>query len=240
MPRYDRLALVFDTPESVLGVAALHLIQHGLDPLYARDLDALAALAQKHADRVAALVVPGTLPLDRLDATLDRVGAALPSGGASVVVVAPARERPYLAALRERGIRWAVFAPYRPGELRFAVGAALATGDALEPRHGLRVPVRLPVTVRQAGATHRGETTNLSVGGAFVALTGAPDPGVGLSLEFPIGERLLQVEARVAHRTAEARCDAPSGMGVAFVGLSGLEAHLLEGFVRECVDSFRL
>ncbi len=240
MPRYDRLALVFDTAESVLGVAALHLIQHGLDPLYARDLDALAALAREHGERVAALVVPGALALERLDAVLDRVGRRLPSGVASVVVVAPPRERRYLAALRERGLRWAVFAPYRPGELRFAVGAALATGDAFEPRRGLRVPIRLPVAVRHARARRSGEITNLSLGGAFVALPDAPEPGAALSLEFPIGERLLDVEAKVVHRRAEARRDAPPGMGVAFSGLSELEAHLLEGFVRECVDSFRL
>jgi hypothetical protein len=29
-------------------------------------------------------------------------------------------------------------------------------------------------------------------------------------------------------------------MGVVFAGLSPVEAHLIEGFVRECVDSFRL
>jgi len=40
----------------------------------------------------------------------------------------------------------------------------------------------------------------------------------------------------VAHRAA----GAGPGMGVSFSGPSPLEAHLLEGFVRERVDSFRL
>jgi hypothetical protein len=241
--RYERLALVFDTAESVLGVAALHLIQHGLDPLYARQLDDLTLLARERRDRIAALVVPGALALDAIDAVLVRVGRDLPSGNASVVVVAPPRERAHLAALRERGVRWAVFAPYEPCELRFAVAAALATGDALEPRRGLRVPIRLPVAVRHARATREGEIRNLSVGGAFVALPEPPEVGAALSLEFPVGERLLHLQAVVAHR-AEAvragRAEGGAGVGVAFSSPSPLEAHLVEGFVRERVDSFRL
>ena len=42
-------------------------IQHGLDPLYARDLDELPRLAPERKERVAALVVPGALALDGLD-----------------------------------------------------------------------------------------------------------------------------------------------------------------------------
>ena len=240
MQRYERLALVFDTAESVLGVAALHLIQHGLDPLYARDLDELLRLAPERKERVAALVVPGALALDGLDAVLAHAGRELPSGSASVVVVAPPRERAQLAALRDRGVRWAVFAPYEPCELRFAVAAALATGDALEPRRGLRVPIRVPASVRHARATRPGEITNLSVGGAFVALPDPPELGAALSLELPIGERLLHLQAVVAHRAAGAGPGRVSGVGVAFSGPSPLEAHLLEGFVRERVDSFRL
>lgn len=243
MVRYDRLALVFDTAESVLGAAALHLIEHGLDPLYADDLDELMLLARERRDSIAALVVPGALGLDGLDTVLARVGRGLPSGVASVVVVAPPRARSHVRALRDRGIRWVLFAPYDASELRFAVAAALATGDALETRRGLRVPIRLPVSVRHGRATREGEITNLSVGGAFVALPDPPELGAALSLEFPIGERLLRLQATVAQRVAEARpgqAEGRPGMGVAFSGLSELEARLVEGFVRERVDSFRL
>lgn len=243
MRRYDRLALVFDTADSRLGVAALHLIQRGIDPLYSRNLDELAAMAHEHAGRAAALVVPGALALDELDAVLARLAAALPSGAASVVAVAPPLERVHLAALRERGLGWAVFAPAEPGELCFAVAAALATGDALEPRGGLRVPVRLPAAVRHAGGTRSGEIANLSVGGAFVALPDPPAAGTGLALEFPIGERLLAVGAVVVRCAGEApagRAEQGPGIGVAFTGLGPLESRLVEGFVRERVDSFRL
>ena len=40
---------------------------------------------------------------------------------------------------------WAVWEPYDADELRFAITATLASEDALEPRRGLRVPIRLPM-----------------------------------------------------------------------------------------------
>jgi hypothetical protein len=240
--RYDRRALVFDGADSALGAVALGLVALGLDPLYANDEDELVLLAHEQKGRIAALVVPGVLPLERLDAVTQRVGALLPGGKGAVVVVAPPRERALLGALRKRGIRWVVFAPYDASELRFAVVAALGSGDAREPRSGLRVPIRLPPRVCHAGSAHSGEIANLSVGGAFVALAEPPEPGAALSLEFPLGERMLSVQAVVAHRMDGARPGpggAP-GMGVAFSGLAPLEARLVEGFVRERIESFRL
>jgi hypothetical protein len=240
--RYDRSTLILDGADSTLGADALDLVAQGLAPLYAADEDELVLLAHEHVDRVAALVVPGTLQLERLDAVTKRVGSLLPAGNAAVVVVAPPRQRALLGALRERGIRWVVFAPYDASELRFAVVAALASGDALEPRSGLRVPIRLPASVRHAGSVHSGEIANLSVGGAYLTLAEPPEPGTALSLAFPLGERMLAAEAVVAHRNDGARPGPGGGpgMGVAFRGLAALEARLVEGFVRERVDSFRL
>ena len=242
MQRYDRRALVFESADSGLGAVALGLVALGLDPLYANDEDELALLAREHGDRIAALVVPGALPLERLDAVTQRVRGWLPGGTAAVVVVAPPRQRAVLGALRERGIRWVVFAPYDASELRFAVAAALGSGDALEPRSGLRVPIHLPASVCHAERTRSGEITNLSVGGAFVALAEPPEPGAVLRLEFPIGERMLSVRAVVAHRSGGARPspNGAPGMGVAFSGLAPLEARLIEDFVRERTESFRI
>jgi PilZ domain len=240
--RYDRSTLVFDGADSALGGATLELVSLGLDPLYANDEAELVLLAREHRDRIAALVVPGTLPLERLDAIRERVTPLLPGGNAAIVVVAPPRQRAVLAALRGRGIRWVVFAPYEASELRFAVAAALATGDVLEPRSGLRVPIRLPVSVCHAGSTRTGEITNLSVGGAYVALAQPPGLGARVSLGFPIGERMLSVSASVAHRGDGPRpgSSGDPGMGVAFSAVGLLEAQLIEGFVRERIESFRL
>jgi hypothetical protein len=104
------------------------------------------------------------------------------------------------------------------------------------------VPIRLPASVCHAGCARSGEITNLSVGGAYLTLAEPPEPGAALSLEFPLGERMLSVQAVVAHRRdgAGAGPDAGPGVGVAFSGLAPLEARLVEGFVRERIDSFRL
>ena len=243
MERYERLALVFDSADSELGMAAVRLVQHGLDPLYARDEGELVLLAREHHNRVAALVLPGNLSLELVDALLKRVARGLPGGVSSVVLVAPPRRGARLLQLRDRGIRWVVFAPYDASELRFAVSAALATGDALEPRRGLRVPIRLPVSVRHSRATRSGFITNLSIDGAYVALPDPPEVTAALSLEFPIGERLLRVQATVVHRMegeAPGQAEGQPGFGVEFTGLSALETHLVEGFIRERIDSFRL
>lgn len=243
MQRYDRRALVLDTADSRLGTASLALVSQGIDPLYASEADEAVLLACEHRERIAALVVPGTLPLSDLDAALERLTSRLVIGPESVLIVAPPRQRAHLGALRERGVRWVLWEPYDAGELRFVVAAALASGDALEPRRGLRVPIRLPVSLRHERTTREAEIRNLSLGGAFVALAAPPELGASLLLEFPLGERLLRTSAQVAHRQdapGASRAEAEPGMGVAFAPLAPVEARLLEGFVRERVDSFRI
>lgn len=240
MPPADRLTLILDAGEAALGAAALDLVARGLDPLYASDEDELALLAREHAERVAALVLPGALALERIDAVWSRVGARLPGGAASVVIVAPPRERARLGGLRSRGFRWVVFAPYDGAELHFAVSAALSSGDALEPRSGLRVPIHLPARVRWGGREVEGEVQNLSLGGVFAALPEPPPLGESLALAFPIGERLVHADAVVRHRRETAAPGRPLGVGASFSKLGTDEARLLDGFVRERVASFRL
>ena len=243
MQRYDRRVLVLDTPDSALGAASLTLVSQGIDPLYACDADEAVLLACEHRESIAALVVPGVLALAELDAALERLTARLVIGPESVLVVAPPRQRAHLGALRDRGLRWVLWEPFDAAELRFVAAAALASGDALEPRRGLRVPIRLPVSLRHERATQEAEIRNLSVGGAWVALPTPPEVGASLLLEFPIGERLLRTSGQVAHRRVAnggSRGDAGPGMGVAFAPLPEVEARLLEGFVRERVESFRI
>ena len=230
----------------MLGVGgARHLVQHGLDPLYARDEDELALLAREHGERIAALVVPGALPLERLDAVLEARRGRLPSRnrGRGRRRAAPRSARSWVRCAIAASAGWCS-RPTTPSELRFAVAAALASGDALEPRRGLRVPIRLPASVRHARAhAHRRDREPLGGRRLRRAAPSRPSSGAALSLEFPIGERLLRVQAVVAHRS-RGRAPGPGGgrpaWGWPSAGLSPLEARLVEGFVRERVDSFRL
>lgn len=247
--RYDRFALIVDPEGAGLGVEALGLIERGIDPLYAKDLEEVTLLARQEEERVGALVVPGTLPLASLDAMLDCVAPQLWAGAAAVVVVAPPRERAQLRALRDRGIHWVVYAPYDAAELRFAVAAALATEDDLDPRGGLRVPIRIEARLETCSAAVAAEpdrdafVRNLSIGGAYLALADPPEVGEHLSVSFHLGERPLRVAARAVHRLAEplpGRAEREPGIGVAFGPLEPEDQRHLAEFIRERVGSFRL
>jgi hypothetical protein len=231
--RYDRRALVLGSPASALecGFEA-----PGIEPLFAKDADDAVLLTGEHGAQIAALVIPGTLPLEELDRMLERLTPRLEIGREAVLVVAPPRVRAHLAGLRERGVCWALWEPFDADELHFAVTATLATEDALEPRRGLRVPIRLPIQIRFECQEREGEIVNLAMGGAYVALPDPPEAGASLVVQFPIGERMLETQARVAH----CRARGGAGMGLAFGGLAATDERLLDGFVRERVNSFRL
>ncbi len=243
MSRYERFAVIFDPEGTGLGVEALGLIERGIDPLYAKDLDEALALADQEEERVGAFVLPGTLPTAMLEDALERATPLLWAGAAAILVVAPPRDRALLRALRDRGIRWVLFAPYEPAELRFAVAAALCSEDDLDPRGGLRVPIRLDATVATASERHQGTIRNLSLGGAYVALSEPPPEGTQLVLETSLGEHPVHLAACVRHSLlapAAGRAETEPGIGIQYQLPAESELRLLEDFLRERVHSFRL
>jgi hypothetical protein len=242
MSRYERFALILDPTGGNLGVEALGLIERGVDPLYAKTVDEAVLLAEDD-DRVGALVMPGSLPLETLDETLERVAPLLWAGVGAVLLVAPPRERALMRALRDRGLCWLLHEPYEVAELRFAVTAALATEDDLDPRSGLRVPIRLAGRVHTAGAAREAWLRNVSLGGAYLALADPPAVGDNVEIEVTFGERPLHAAGRVAHRLAAplpGRAEREPGFGMAFQPLAEPERRLLDEFIRERVNSFRL
>jgi len=245
MSRYERFALILDPTGGHLGVEALGLIERGIDPLYAKTLDEAVLLAQDD-ERVGALVVPGALPLEALDETLARLAPQLWAGAGAVLIVAPPRERARMRALRDRGIRWILYDPYDVTELRFAVAAALATEDDLDPRSGLRVPIRLAASVASVpagGAPREAWLRNLSVGGAYLALPDPPEVGDTVAVDVSFGDQPFHAVGRVAHRLAAplpGRAEREPGVGIAFQPLGDAERRLLADFIRERVNSFRL
>lgn len=243
MSRYERFAVILDPEGTGLGVEALGLIDRGIDPLYAKDLDEALQLADQEEDRVGAFVLSGTLPPELREDALDRATPLLWAGAAAILVVAPPRDRKLLRGLRDRGIRWVLFAPYEPAELRFAVAAALSSEDDLDPRTGLRVPIRLDVTIETAGDRRPGQIRNLSIGGAYVALPDPPAVGTEVSLALSLGDRPLKLRACVRHRLAVAvpgRAENEPGIGIQYPLPEAAESRALEDFLRERIDSFRL
>lgn len=243
MSRYERFAVIFDPEGTGLGVEALGLIERGIDPLYAKDLDEALALADQEEERVGAFVLPGSLPAELREDALDRATPLLWAGAAAILVVAPPRDRALLRSLRDRGIRWVLYAPYEPAELRFAVAAALCSEDDLDPRSGLRVPIRLAATLATGSAPRDGQIRNLSLGGAYVSLPDPPAVGTELVLDMSLGERPVRLAACVRHRLGEAvpgRAERVPGVGLQYQLPAAADLRSIEEFLRERVNSFRL
>jgi hypothetical protein len=243
MSRYERFAVIFDPEGTGLGVEALGLIERGIDPLYAKDLDEALQLAEQEEERVGAFVLPGTLPAPLLDSALERATPLLWAGAAAILLVAPPRDRALLRGLRDRGIRWVLFAPYEPAELRFAVAAALCSEDDLDPRGGLRVPIRLDARITTEKGRCLGQIRNLSLGGAYVAMPDPPPVDARITLEVSLGERPVQLAARVCHSLSVAlsgRAEREPGIGIRYQLPAESELRAIHDFLRERIDSFRL
>jgi hypothetical protein len=242
--RYERYALIFDPDRSSqLGAEALGLVERGIDPLFAGDLDEAHLLALEGTGRVGALIIPGTLPIALIDAVLDRIGPQLWAGAHAVVLVGPPDDREVLRALRDRGLSWVLREPYDAAEFRFVVAGALATEDKLDPRGGLRVPISLPVSVGFDGVTQQGVVRNLSIGGAYVALPEPPAPGTALELSLQLGDRGFATGAAAVYRQAVdagGRAVREAGMGVAFRPLDDDDRSALAAFITDRIGCFRL
>jgi hypothetical protein len=240
--RYERFALLFDPGRARLGPEALGLVERGIDPLFAADLDEAHLLALQEDGRVGALVVPGALPLATIDALLDRIAPALWAGVAGIVLVGVPDERALLRALADRGLRWALREPYDAAEFRFVVSAALSADDKLDPRSGLRVPISMRVEVTHDGVAAPGVIRNLSIGGAYVALTDPPEPRAPIDLRFGVGDETLRLEAAVVYRqeATSGRAVSEKGMGVAFRALDERQRTLVADFIAERIRTFQL
>jgi hypothetical protein len=240
--RYERYALLFDPDRSRLGHEALGLVERGVDPLYAGDLDEAHLLALQETGRVGALVVPGSLPLATLDALLERIASQLWAGPAAMVLVGLPEDRAALRAFADRGLRWVLREPYDAAEFRFVVSAALAAEDELDPRSGLRVPISMQVEVSHREVTRAGVARNLSIGGAYVALEDPPPPRTAITLRVGLGDTALELDASVVYCQAETpgRAVREAGMGLCFRALDDRQRTLVSEFIAERIGAFRL
>jgi PilZ domain len=241
--RYERYALIFAPGQSRLGSEALGLVERGIDPLYASDVDEAHLLALQETGRVGALVVPGDLPLAMIDVLIDRIAPQLWAGPAAIVVVGPPDDREFLRQLKDRLLSWVLREPYDAAEFRFVVAAALSTEDKLESRAGLRVPISQPVRVTTAGRPEAGFIRNLSIGGAYIALDVPPTPGTRIQVACQLGPQALATEAVVVYCQTPGltgRAVRESGMGVAFRNLDDAARSALAVFVDERTRSFKL
>jgi DNA-binding response OmpR family regulator len=243
MGRYDRFAIVYDPSGSDLAQVSLTLLRQGIDVLFAAHADEALLLARQERERIGALLVSSRCDEAELDRIATSVVSPARKSRVAIAVVGRQPERELLRRLRDRGVDWVLWEPYEPVELRFLVAAALASGDAAEPRAGLRVPLRIAVTAVVGSLRVAATLRDVSDGGAYLTSAKPCEVGTALRIEFPLGTGHFALEATVVHRLAEgdpARPDREPGMGVQFGQLSEAQRRRLTEFIQERIRSFRL
>jgi hypothetical protein len=238
---YERSALILDAADRRLSRTSLSLIALGHRPFYAADLDELVLLAQERREHVGAVMLPAAEAVGWCPAVFDRILEPLGLTSRSVLPVGAPLARLEADALYAQGVRWALWQPYSPWELRFAVSMVLSETDPNESRLAARVPCALAVSIESRSRASSGQLTDLTPGGAFVQL-GHPFPeGTPIELETLLGGRPVRLRARVAWRSGSHTpgwCD--TGIGIAFEGTSLDTLALLRNQVETSLDRFRV
>src|SRR5262249_38811109 len=124
--------------------------------------------------------------------------------------------------LHREGLRWALWEPFTPWELRFAVTMVLAEADPNDVRMETRVPCAVEVEVESDNRKTPAHVIDLSTGGACVQIAHPHAQDTVIVLRGTLGGKPVTLPARVAWRSGP---HSPGwrdrGMGVAFerVGL---------------------
>jgi hypothetical protein len=237
---YERAALIFDSEGHALGDLSLSLIALGLRPLYATDFDELVLLAREYRSQIGAALLPAEVVGARLPALRERVLEPLALPASAVVTVGEPLARE-VETLRAEGLRFCLRTPYQAHELRYVVARALSDTDPDELRRDPRVPCEIGAGVESEHRKVRGRIADLSVRGAFVALSHPHAEGSTVRLSFTLDGHACAVSARVAWRTG---ADTPPwrdrGMGVELLEVGEDVRELLRRTVAEQVHRFTL
>ncbi|MBW2667433.1 MAG: PilZ domain-containing protein [Deltaproteobacteria bacterium] len=240
---YERFALVLDTGDSVLGRAAMQLIELGIDVLYANDVDEAELLARQESGRLGAVLIPEAFDEADINLLLERVCARLEGGPRGVIVTGNRPDDETCYRLHARGVRWGVWHPYQMRELRFVMAAAMSEEHVGERRKCQRIPTEIPTTVFMG--RHRKDVIlhDLSVTGAYFATQHPFLEDSRLSIELPLPDGTILAKGVVTNaKTADkpGRDDVPDGMGVAFSDLPEQGLTALQKFVEAWVNRFLL
>jgi uncharacterized protein (TIGR02266 family) len=240
---YERAVLIFDYPHANLGEIAVGLISMGIHPHYANNLDDAIWLAAEHRARIGALAAPTTLLVDKLEAIRKDV---LAQNGVPISSAIPVGSQPTPSErekLASAGVRWGVFDPHTPRDLRFILALAMSTSDRRELRKDPRVPCEIAVDVTTEERTFRASLIDLSAGGTYIASRSPLKPGTPLTLAFEIGPQKLAVKAAVKWRTSLDGGFAgwiDAGMGVEFAGVAYEAKAAIRRHVAAVLQQFEL
>ncbi len=122
-------------------------------------------------------------------------------------------------ALREAGIRLALFGRFGRHALRFQVNRALSRWATRRPRGEIRAPKEWRTRSFSSGKTKAVRCYSLSSGGAYFVTPRPWVVGSDVALELPIGRDRLLVQGRILYTNVAGAGDGrtlPRGMAITF------------------------
>ena len=237
---YGRSALILDADDRRLSRTSHSLIALGHQPLYATGLDELVQIAREHPDQVGVVMLPASEAVAWCPAVIERI-EPLGLSARSLLPVGVPLGSDEADALYSHGVRWVLWQPYSPWELRFAVGMVLSDTDPNEARLQVRVPCSIAVSIESANRASSGQLTDLSPSGAFVQLDHPYPEGTPIEVHGMFCGSPARLRARVAWRSGvhtPGWCDTGAGIEFEAMGLETLA--LLRREVEASLDRFRV
>ena len=185
--------------------------------------DALADRATCEARPAVVLIPDALIDPDRFEE--EHAEFQIRTGAARCVPIAigrrPTEER--RRALRESGVRLALFGRFGRHALRFQLNRALSAFSMHSPRGDRRAPMEWKTQAAAMGQRKNLRCYSLSTRGAYFATPRPWVVGSVLSLELPFTRRDREVWGRVLYTRNQwetTRPELPGGMGVTFQTIS--------------------
>ena len=237
------LLLVLDSAKCSLGESALALVRLGIEALYANDVDEAALMARQEGARMWGALAPSALsPVDATE-ILEMLVPRTSICPASLVLAGPRPDDAAVEALRAAGLRWGLWEPFTPVELRFLATLAIWEGSDSELRIEPRVPASLRASITSEGKTRPVVVRDLTPSGAFLEMDSPPPPGgkVGLEIALPSGSIQIVAVVRWVRATSQTEpVELPAGAGVEFAPPRPAEAEALRAQMTAAMSRFQL
>ena len=238
---YERSALVLDGEDRRLAEVSASLTVLGHQLLYADDLEDLASLALESHAKLGALIVPAAYAAEWWPAIRKRLLEPLGIAPRAVLPVGQRIAEAEADALHGEGLRWALWEPFTPWELRFAVTMVLAETDPNDVRLETRVPCAVAVEVVTDNRRSSAQITDLSTSGACVQIAHPHAQDTVVVLRGELGGRSVSLPARVAWRSGPSSPNwRDREMGVAFERVELGVLEILRQEKQRALDRFRL
>lgn len=235
--------LVLDSGKGELGGVALQLVREGITALYSNDLDEASLLARQEGPRVRAAFAPSSASPAQIEGMLEAVGPHTTVRPSSLALVGPRPSDDDVATLLVRGLRWCLWDPSDPVQLRLLASLVLWEGSDADLRIDPRVPTSLRATLTWSGRSQTGQVLDLTASGAFIEVPSPPPPAqrLGLEIALPTGPIPLVASVRWTRTAPESGSpQRPVGAGVEFTQPTPADLKTLRAFVGQHLASLQL